>query len=59
LIIHNFSLLPIEWLSESFGLAFFFWQQNLIAEKLGNYSKYFLIIIYYNFNVIFNPLFNN
>ncbi|EGZ76038.1 hypothetical protein NEUTE2DRAFT_76194, partial [Neurospora tetrasperma FGSC 2509] len=32
---HRPSLLPIEWLSESFGLAFFFWQQNLIAEKLG------------------------
>ena len=32
---HRPSLLPIEWLSESFGLAISFWQQNKVAEKLG------------------------
>ncbi|ORX76033.1 hypothetical protein K493DRAFT_327392 [Basidiobolus meristosporus CBS 931.73] len=31
---HRPSLLPIEWLSETFGLALGSWQQQLIAEKL-------------------------
>ncbi len=31
---HRPSLLPIEWLSETLGLANIRWQQHLFAEKL-------------------------